>query len=227
MNARCLNCQGGRELGLIGETIRLHGSTTSEMIRDAIAIRPQPVVGENGTALRAADLIGFLSRFRENAIDESHMTTVERCGIRHEWIQRWSMHENLQHGLRVGLCRKCEAHRNRTIRMIHAETVCGSRLGRFPQGKVRFTNSYSTCRSHRERVITRAARGRPDHTEKDGDLDLERARTQAMVMREPTKAEAMSFCASHSSPCVPKYILPSSGFTIIATNASMTSNNPL
>jgi hypothetical protein len=67
-----------RELGLIGETIRLQGSTTSEMIRDAITMGPQLIVGENGTALRAADLIGLLSRFRENAIDESHMTTGER-----------------------------------------------------------------------------------------------------------------------------------------------------
>lgn len=48
-----------------------------------------------------------------------------------------------------------------------------------------------------------------------------------MASAAPPKADAISFCASHSSPSVPRYALRSSGFTRAATTDSMISNRPL
>lgn len=48
-----------------------------------------------------------------------------------------------------------------------------------------------------------------------------------MASTAPPKADAISFCASYSSPSVPRYALRSSGFTRAATTDSMISNRPL
>src|SRR5204862_2022970 len=51
--------------------------------------------------------------------------------------------------------------------------------------------------------------------------------TAAIMVSDPSKAESMSFCASHSSPCPPSQFTPFPGAIISATMLSRISKKPL
>src|SRR5204863_7563177 len=51
--------------------------------------------------------------------------------------------------------------------------------------------------------------------------------TAAIITSDPSRAESISFCASHSSPCPPSQSTPFPGATISATTLSIISKQPL